>query len=101
MKNIHYLFALLIEMADFAQHKIDTNLVKMRPSFEDLHPNTKFVDNKIIHLLKNNRRLNAYLNQSKLSWRNHPGSASDFQSRSPSNPLALLARIFTTGSLKR
>jgi transcription antitermination protein NusB len=68
----HYLFSLLIEMADFAQHKIDTNLAKMRPTFEDLHPNTKFVNNKIIHLLRNNRRLNAYLNQSKLSWRNHP-----------------------------
>ncbi len=68
----HYLLALLIDMADFAQRKIDTNLAKLVPAFDDLHPNTRFVDNKVIHLLRNNRRLQAYLNQSKPSWVNHP-----------------------------
>jgi N utilization substance protein B len=68
----HYLLALLLEMADFAQRKIDSNLLKRMPSFEDLHPNTRFVDNKIIHLIRKNRRLNAYLHQSKLSWNQHP-----------------------------
>jgi N utilization substance protein B len=64
--------ALLLEIADFAQRKIDTNMSKLVPSFEDLHPNTSFVDNRIIQLLRKNRRLQAYLNQSKLTWVNHP-----------------------------
>lgn len=68
----YYLMALLLEIADFAQRKIDANLSKLVPSFEDLHPNTRFVDNRIIQLLRKNRRLQAYLNQSKLSWVNHP-----------------------------
>ncbi len=68
----HYLLALLIEMADFAQRRIDTNLAKFVPTYEDLHPNTRFVDNRLIGQLRINRRLQAYLNQSKLSWVNHP-----------------------------
>lgn len=68
----YYLMALLLEIADFAQRKIDTNMSKLVPSFEDLHPNTSFVDNRIIQLLRKNRRLQAYLNQSKLTWVNHP-----------------------------
>jgi N utilization substance protein B len=37
-----------------------------------LHPNTKFVSNLVINQLRSNRQLNAYLNQTKLSWVNHP-----------------------------
>lgn len=68
----HYLFAFLIEMADYARHKIETNLSKLVPAFEDLHPNSRFIDNRIIQLLRSNRRLQAYLNQSKPGWVNHP-----------------------------
>lgn len=68
----HYLLALVIELADYAQHRIDTNKAKLVPQYEDLHPNTRFVDNRIIHLLRTNRRLQAYLKQSKPSWVNHP-----------------------------
>ncbi|HOI50611.1 MAG TPA: transcription antitermination factor NusB, partial [Prolixibacteraceae bacterium] len=68
----YYLLALLLEIADFAQRRIDTNLAKLRPSHEDLNPNTKFVDNAVIAQIRCNRRLQAYLNQTKLSWVNHP-----------------------------
>ena len=68
----YYLLALLLEIADFAQRRIDTNLAKLRPSYEDLNPNTKFVDNAVIAQIRCNRRLQAYLNQTKLSWVNHP-----------------------------
>ncbi len=69
----HYLLELLLELADYALHKIDTNLSKHQPSYEDLHPNTKFVDNPIVRLLRKNRHLTAYLKQKKLSWANHSG----------------------------
>jgi transcription antitermination protein NusB len=73
----HYLMALLIEIADFAQRKIESNLARHVPQYEDLHPNTRFVDNPVIHLLRNNRRLQAYLKHSKPSWVNHPELVKD------------------------
>ena len=68
----HLIFQLITELADFAQHRIDTNMGKLRPSYEDLHPNLRFVNNRVIHMIRENRRLKAYINQSKLSWSNHP-----------------------------
>lgn len=68
----HYLLALLIEMADFAQRRIESNKARHVPQYEDLHPNTRFVDNPIIQKLRSNRKLQAYLRQSKPSWVKHP-----------------------------
>ncbi|MCL1822205.1 MAG: transcription antitermination factor NusB, partial [Prolixibacteraceae bacterium] len=65
-------FLLIIELADYMQNRIDNNREKMVPSYEDLHPNTKFVDNNVIRQLRINRRLAAYTNKNKLSWANHP-----------------------------
>ena len=68
----HMVFQLVLELADFAQLRIDNNLSKMRPTHEDLHPNLKFVENKVIGQLRMNRRLKAYINQTGISWSNHP-----------------------------
>lgn len=65
-------FLLLIELADYMQRRIDTNREKLMPTYEDLHPNTKFVDNQVILQLRINRRLAAYTHQNKLTWANHP-----------------------------
>ena len=68
----HYLLALLIEIADYAEQRIDIRKNKHQPTFEDLNPNTKFITNQFIQQLRQNRQLKAYLNQTKLSWVNHP-----------------------------
>ncbi len=68
----HYLLALVIDIADYAEGRIEIKKNKHQPTHEDLHPNTKFVNNLFINQLRSNRQLNAYLNQSKLSWVNHP-----------------------------
>ncbi len=68
----HYLFALVIEIADYAENRIEIKKNKHQPTHDDLHPNTKFVSNLFIHQLRENRQLNAYLKQTKLSWVNHP-----------------------------
>ncbi len=68
----HYLLALMLEIADYAAQKIEIRKNKHQPTPEDLHPNTKFISNLIIQQLRENRQLNAYLNQTKLSWVNHP-----------------------------
>ena len=68
----HYLLLLLVEIADYASVRIDIALQKKIPSFEDLNPNTKFIDNKIIHMLRDNKQLRAYLNKTPLTWSNTP-----------------------------
>jgi transcription antitermination protein NusB len=68
----HYLFSLLIEMADFAQRRIENNLSKHIQSWEDLHPNVRFADNQIIQLLRKNRSLQTYLTHSKPPWVKYP-----------------------------
>lgn len=68
----HYLLLLIIDIADYANSRIEIASQKKMPSREDLNPNSKFVDNQIIHLLRINKQLNQYLNTTKLSWVNSP-----------------------------
>lgn len=82
----HHLLALLTELADFAQRRIDTNLAKLVPTYEDLHPNTRFVDNRIIALLRVNRRLQAYLSHAKPPGSTTPNSSGNSTPSSPNRP---------------
>ena len=68
----HYLMQLLVEVADYAQNRIDIGKQKYRPSPEEKNPNTKFVDNAIVSILRNNEALNKRLHQNKLSWKDNP-----------------------------
>lgn len=68
----HYLFALVLEIADYAEERIEIRRNKHQPTYEELHPNTKFITNQVIQQLRSNRQLNAYLEQKKLSWNNYP-----------------------------
>ncbi|MFW5823189.1 MAG: transcription antitermination factor NusB [Tangfeifania sp.] len=68
----HYLLALVIEIADYAEERIEIRRRKHQPTEEDLHPNTKFISNQLIQQLRENRQLNAYTDQKKLNWVNHP-----------------------------
>ena len=66
----HYLMLLVLEIADIASDKIERALQKNIPTFEDLNPNRRFIDNVVIAQLRNNKALTKYLNDSKLSWIN-------------------------------
>jgi N utilization substance protein B len=68
----HYLLLLIIDVADYALTRIEIAREKKIPTWEDLHPNTKFVDNKIIAQLRINKQLSEYLKNKKLSWINYP-----------------------------
>ncbi len=68
----HYLFALVIDIADYAENRIEIKKNKHQPLYEDLHPNTKFISNQLIAQLRNNRQLHDYLDQKKLSWKDNP-----------------------------
>lgn len=68
----HYLFALVIEIADYAEGRIEIKKNKHQPTYEDLHPNTKFITNQVIEQLRQNKQLNTYIGQKKLSWKENP-----------------------------
>lgn len=68
----HYLLLLIIDVADYALSRIDIAKEKKIPTWEDLHPNFKFIDNKIINQIRSNKQINEYLNNKKLSWVNYP-----------------------------
>jgi transcription antitermination protein NusB len=68
----HYLLVLVIELADYAEQRIDIKKNKHQPTYEDLHPNTKFISNQVIQQLRENRQLQTYIQQQKLSWVNNP-----------------------------
>lgn len=68
----HYLLLLPVELRDLARKKIELAKEKLRPSYEDLHPNTRFIDNRLINQIAANRSLLDYLTEHKLSWVNYP-----------------------------
>ena len=68
----HYLILLILDVVDFAESRIELAKQKRMLTPEDINPNTKFIDNKLIELLNNNLELKKYLNDQKLSWVNYP-----------------------------
>ncbi len=68
----HYLFSLVLDIADYAENRIEIRRNKHQPTYEDLHPNTKFITNQVIQQLRDNKQLNTYLDQRKMSWVDYP-----------------------------
>jgi len=63
---------LIIDIVHYANTRIDIAKQKRIPTYEDLNPNTKFVDNRLVKFLEKNEGLTRYLNNQKLSWVNYP-----------------------------
>lgn len=68
----HLLFAILGEISDFASERIESRKLKNLPTQDDLNPNMRFINNRLIKRLKEDSSLNDYLTRNKLSWLNYP-----------------------------
>jgi N utilization substance protein B len=68
----HYLLLLLLDLRLYAENRIELAKQKKMPTYEDLNPNTRFVDNRVIQLIDENVAVNKYLRNQKLSWVNYP-----------------------------
>ena len=66
-----HLLALVPEIAEYAAERIRIGENKKLPTYDDLHPNRKFVENKVIARLAEDEGLQAELKARKLSWANH------------------------------
>ncbi len=66
------LMALIVEVRRYAESRLETARHKKLPTYEDLNPNTKFVENKVITLLASSETINGYLAAHKLGWSQYP-----------------------------
>ena len=68
----HYLLLLIIDVILYSESRIELALNKRIPTTEDLNPNNRFIDNRLIVQLRNNEQLLRYVDQHKLNWANYP-----------------------------
>jgi uncharacterized membrane protein (UPF0136 family) len=58
--------------ADIAEEQISRALQKRIPTQEDLNPQKRFINNKVIDQLRNNISFTKYISSNKLSWVQYP-----------------------------
>ncbi|MDD4218176.1 MAG: transcription antitermination factor NusB [Bacteroidales bacterium] len=63
-----YLHCLLLAVCDFAEDRIELNRKKHLPSSEDLNPNTKFINNRILTAFRNNTIINKQYSNNNFNW---------------------------------
>lgn len=68
----HYLLLLPIEISNYAESRINISRNKKLPTHEDLNPNTRFIDNKLIHQIRINNQLLKFIETKKMSWVRSP-----------------------------
>jgi len=64
---IHQL-SFLIEIRDFAHNRIEESKKKFFPTDEDLNPRMKFVDNKVLKQIEENREFRRMHDKLKINW---------------------------------
>lgn len=64
----HWLLWLPVEIARADQERLDANAKKYLPSQEDLHPDRRFADGKIIDIISSNEEMQAYLANNGINW---------------------------------
>ena len=61
-----------VELARYAEQRQELAKQKKLPTYEDLNPNTKFVENRVIRIIANSDAVNDRLAARKLGWTQQP-----------------------------
>ena len=73
--KMHELFvwqlSFLVETKRFAENRIEENKRKNFPTQEDLNPNMRYVENRVLNALQNNRDLRREEEELKINWADH------------------------------
>lgn len=64
----YYLLYLSVQLTDMAKKRIEAGKNKLLPTYEELHPNTKFIDNRFVAQLAQNTQLLQYVDERKIGW---------------------------------
>lgn len=68
----NYLLLLMPAVTRYARKKIELGKRKLKPTPEEIEPNTKFINNRFIEQLENNLQLQDFMKNQKKSWENSP-----------------------------
>ena len=68
----HLFFLLLLDVKDYAQERIERDKNKRVPTQQDLNPNLKFVENRVIKQLESTNKLYKIFDEKKLTWVDYP-----------------------------
>jgi len=68
----HYFILLIVNMADYAADRVEIASNKILPNYNDLHPNNRFINNKVVAQLRNSEQFQDYISKNKLSWHENP-----------------------------
>jgi len=68
----HLLMLLIIDLRDYAESKIEIAKHKKLADNRDLNPTIKFIDNKFIIQLEQNKNLRKFAEKNNLSWTPYP-----------------------------
>ena len=68
----HLLLSLITDVQRYAERRIEQGRQKKLPTRDDLHPNTKFIENRAIAQIAESTALSDYLAANKLGWGNYP-----------------------------
>lgn len=68
----NYLLLLMPAVTRYAHKKIELGKRKLKPTPEEIEPNTKFINNRFIEQLENNLQLQDFVKNQKKSWENSP-----------------------------
>ncbi len=68
----HYLMRLPVELTHIQEMRLDDARNKYLPTEEDLHPNTKFVNNRLVKALADNEQLQQFAEEHTVTWNDDP-----------------------------
>ena len=77
----HKMFYFVVDLRRYAENKIELARNKKAPTNEDLHPNTKFIENQVINQIEENEALKRYINSKKLGWSQKKDFLKNFYNR--------------------
>ena len=66
------MLSLIAELAHYAEQRQELARKKQLPTYEDLNPNRKFVENAVVRLIAQSDAVNDHLAARKLSWAKYP-----------------------------
>ena len=88
--KLHELFiwqlSFLVETKRYAENKITENKHKYIPKYEDLHPNTRYVDNRLLNVIENNRDFRKQESALKINWADHQDVVKNYYDKMRETP---------------
>lgn len=64
----HLMVRLIVDVADYANNIIETSKSKQLATPQELNPNTKFIDNKLVAKIRNSEQVNTFLTKNGIAW---------------------------------